>query len=165
MNGIKESLATTAEPRAEQVVTAIDQIPLLSERISKVEQQLTTIEAKENPLQETVDELNAKINMLLDNTRSFVGQNTRLIQEIDKKEEEILASPVLNEKQKEALADTFSKNIDYWLPSIVLDYYGSLVQLDTLLQDSLDIDTNYEATVKSINPILGGERGGRKVMG
>ncbi len=165
MNGIKESLATTAEPRAEQVVTAIDQIPLLSERISKVEQQLTTIEAKENPLQATVDELNEKINMLLDNTRSFVGQNTRLIQEIDKKEEEILASPVLNEKQKEALAATFSKNIDYWLPSIVLDYYGSLVQLDTLLQDSLDIDTNYEATVKSIKPILGVNEDEEKLWG
>ncbi len=78
----------------------------------------------------------------------------RLIEEIEKKEEAILASPALSQKRKESLAAIFSKNIDYWLPTTILDYYGSLAQLDTLLQDSLDIYENYEAIVKRINPIL-----------
>ncbi len=78
MNEIKDSLATTAEPQAEQVVTAMDRLPLLAERMTKVEQQLAAIEAEENPLQKVVDELNAKINKLLDNTSSLVGPNDEI---------------------------------------------------------------------------------------
>lgn len=165
MNTIKDSLKTTTEPREEQVVTAIDAIPMLAERVAKVEQQLTAIEEKENPLQQTVDELNATINTLLENTRSYVGQNTRLIEEIDKKEEEILKLPVLNAEQKESLEETFTKNIDYWLPGTVLQYYGSLDQMDTLLQDSLDIETNYEATEEGIHPILGVNEDEKRLWG
>lgn len=165
MNKVKESLATTAEPRANQVVSAIDRLPVLAERISNVEQQLTAIEDQENPLQKVVDELNAKINTLLENTSSLVGQNNGFIQEIEKKEEAILASPVLNQEKKDSLSATFSKNIDYWLPNTILNYYGSLVQLDTLLQNSLDDKKNYEATVKSITPILGATKGEQDILG
>lgn len=165
MNKVKESLATTAEPQAKQVVSAIDRLPVLAERISNVEQQLAAIENQENPLQKVVDELNVKINTLLENTSSLVGQNNGFIQEIEVKEEAILASPVLNQEKKDSLSATFSKNIDYWLPNTILNYYGSLVQLDTLLQNSLDDKKNYEATVKTITPILGATKGEQDILG
>ena len=154
INEIKESLATTAEPQAEQVVAAMDRLPLLVERMTKVEQQLAAIEAEENPLEKVVEELQAKINTLIDDTNSLVDPTDELLEEIEKKETAVLASPALSQERKESLTAIFSKDIDYWPPTTILDYYGALAQLDTFLQDSLGVYENYEAVINRISPIL-----------
>ncbi|MEH6946111.1 type VII secretion protein EsaA [Bacillus sp. JJ634] len=156
LNDIKTNLEAIAEPQPEQVTATINSIPLLAERMSKVEQQLAAMDAEENPLQPIVDELNAKIKDLLDNANSQVDQMDELIEEIKKKEQAVLASPVLTQEKKDVLSTVFSKEIEGGSSNAILNYYAGLVQLETLLQDSLNASNeNLQAVQERISPILG----------
>jgi len=156
LNDIKANLEAIAEPQPEQVTATINSIPLLAERMSQVEQQLAAMDAEENPLQPIVDELNAKIKDLSDNANSQVDQTDELIEEIKKKEQAILASPVLTEETKGQLSSVFSKKIQGGFSNAILNYYAGLVQLETLLQDSLNASNeNLQAVQERISPILG----------
>ena len=160
MNQVKASLesveGTAANP--EQVLSAITSLPQLAGRILNVEQKLSVLESGDNPLQKTVDELQALNNELLAKNETLVSQYNSLLEEnkdlldlmnnsndlssvsnlIKSKEQQILNLENLDPSRKNQLTSVFNEDINYKHPVKMMEYYSSLVQFEGSIESALD---------------------------
>jgi putative membrane protein len=159
MNQVKASLEfVEGTTNPEQVQSAITSLPQLAERILNVEQKLSVLESGDNPLQKTVDELQALNNELLAKNETLVSQYNSLLEEnkdllelmnhsnglssvvdlIKSKEQQILNLENLDSSRKNQLTSVFNEDINDKRPVKMMEYYSSLVQFEGSMESALD---------------------------
>jgi putative membrane protein len=159
MNQVKASLEfVEGTTNPEQVQSAITSLPQLAERILNVEQKLSLLESGDNPLQKTVDELQALNNELLAKNETLVSQYNSLLEEnkdllelmnhsndlssvvdlIKSKEQQILNLENLDSSRKNQLTSVFNEDINDKRPVKMMEYYSSLVQFEGSMESALD---------------------------
>lgn len=150
---LKSSLDSIEGEKPDQVISAIQELPTLAEKIRNVEKNLEMIDSGENPLQDVLDKLKneyaaliEKYNEALSNIEALLNENqllkdqlgssvsfSSLIEHIKEKEQRILQ---LDNKLGETEKGILTKEIDNPQPVKLMLYYASLAQHEVKLESS-----------------------------
>ncbi|KMJ58374.1 hypothetical protein AB685_10790 [Bacillus sp. LL01] len=155
----------------EEILTALSPLGELSTRITKVEESLKGVE-EENPLLKIIKQLEAEKQILEEEIVGYLEQISELeeviaalegdkeslsnnlqtvINEIEKKEQEILDQIQVDERKKR-LDAIFKKEINNNSTKDLLNYHSSLVQFEETLNRNIDEDV--ESLLEDIQTIL-----------
>ncbi|MBN6889557.1 putative membrane protein [Cytobacillus horneckiae] len=174
VNGVHQSLTQINDPEIEEITSAIAVLTDLTAQMNAINENLRVIQEEENPLQGTVEELQKQVAELQQQvidlqeriqtlTEQFKEKYLDLFRnrlkpvmdEIEKKEEQILQSHLLGPNQRDALSKVFEKEIVNKQPELIMSYHSALIKFETAIANSLRDGQNLQAYVASLNPILG----------
>lgn len=174
VNVVSESLTQINDPEIKEITSAIAELTELTGRMTAINENLRVIQEEENPLQGTVEELQKQVAELQQQvidlqeriqtlTEQFKEKYLDLFRnrlqpvmdEIEKKEEQILQSHLLGPNQRDVLSKVFEKEIVNKQPELIMSYHSALIKFETAIANSLRDEQNLQAYVASLNPILG----------
>lgn len=174
VNGVHQSLTQINDPEIEEITSAIAVLTDLTVQMTAINENLRVIQEEENPLQGTVEELQKQVAELQQQvivlqeriqtlTEQFKEKYLELFRnrlkpvmdEIEKKEEQILQSHLLGPNQRDVLSKVFEKEIVNKQPELIMSYHSALIKFETAIANSLRDEQNQQAYVASLNPILG----------
>lgn len=166
MNSLKQEVGATAvnsdETTPEATVDA-NVTAAVNEKLSKISSQMTAIEAniqhiqqQEKQLQEQFVQSQSELvkETVVEKTPTFENA-TAVIEEIKRKEAEIMALPMMNNGKKERLKSVFSKSIGSNSTTKLMEYYGALAQYEAVVQTNLSEESNFKEISSHVNTILG----------
>ncbi|MEC1158146.1 coiled-coil domain-containing protein [Cytobacillus horneckiae] len=178
VNVVSESLTQINDPEIKEITSAIAELTDLTARMTAINENLRVIQEEENPLQGTVEELQKqvaelqqqvivlqeRIQTLTDQFKEkyldlFRNRLQPVMDEIEKKEEQILQSQLLKSNEpnneRKVLREAFNKEIVNKQPELIMSYHSALIKFETAIANSLRDEQNQQAYVASLNPILG----------
>lgn len=174
INEVQASLVGVNDPPVEQITLAIESLDALTGEINTVNENLRIIGERENPLEGTVEELRTQVAQLQQQVVDLQTRNQELtekfreqyldlfrnrlkpvLDEIEKKEEQIIQSSYLSDGQRGRLQGLFSREIVNKNPEVVMNYHATLVKFENAINSSLRNDKNYQAFMTQLNQVLG----------
>lgn len=166
MNSLKQEVGATAvnsgETTPEAAVDA-NATAAVNEKLTQISSQMTAIEAniqhiqqQEKQLQEQFVQSQSELvkETVVEKTPTFENA-TAVIEEIKRKEAEIMALPMMNNGKKERLKNVFSKSIGSNSTTKLMEYYGALAQYEAVVQTNLSEESNFKEISSHVNTILG----------
>ncbi|MDQ0273311.1 type VII secretion protein EsaA [Cytobacillus purgationiresistens] len=171
---VSNNIGGVNEPEIAELSAAISRLAELSGEIGDVETSLGIIQNQDNPLQGVVNQLQSEIaslqGLVEEKQEEILGLKEHyekiyqdlfdnrfepIMAEIEKKEAQILNSNLLGPNQSRMLRAAFGKPILNKQPDLIMNYHSKMINFETALNNSLNVDANLEAFVASLNPILG----------
>lgn len=164
INSLKEEVVVASTNTAElneanpniEALTVNDQLSQLSSQIAAIEANINQIQQEERQLQgqlvesqELLEEDAAKEN----ETKPVINEFT-VLEEVERKESEIMNSPLMNAGKKERLKNVFSKTINSNNTAMLMEYYGALAQYETILETNLSEESNLQEISSHVNNLL-----------
>ncbi|MFJ8234984.1 type VII secretion protein EsaA [Ureibacillus sp. NPDC094379] len=167
INALKEQAATVAGNTDESTVDQAaassagsvvnDKLSQLSDQITNIEESINQIQQQEKQLQEqlieSLESLGEEVAPVI--VPSSPGNEKSIINEIERKESEIVNLPLINDGKKERLKNVFYKSINSDNSTLLMEYYGALAQYETALKTNLSSDSNFQELSSNVNKILG----------
>ncbi|MGA4517615.1 type VII secretion protein EsaA [Solibacillus silvestris] len=166
MNSLKQEVGATAvnsgETTQEAAVNA-SATAAVNEKLTQISSQMTTIEAniqhiqqQEKQLQEQFVQSQSELvkETVVEKKPTFENA-TAVIEEIERKEAEIMALPMMNNGKIERLKNVFSKSIVSNNTTKLMEYYGALAQYEAVVQTNLSEESNFKEISSHVNTILG----------
>lgn len=148
INSVKEEVviasANTTEINDEnsnkEVLAVNDQLSQLSSQIAVIESNINQIQQQERQLQEElIESQESQEDAKGDELKPEINEFT-IVEEVKRKESEIMNSPLMNGAKKESLKSVFSKTIDSNNTAMLMEYYGALAQYETILKTNLSVN-------------------------
>ena len=166
MNSLKQEVGATevnsGETTPEATVDA-NATAAVNEKLTQISSQMTAIEAniqhiqqQEKQLQEQFVQSQSELvkESVVEKTPTFENA-TAVIEEIKRKESEIMALPMMNNGKKERLKNVFSTSIGSNSTTKLMEYYGALAQYEAVVQTNLSEESNFKEISSHVNTILG----------
>ncbi|MCM3705277.1 type VII secretion protein EsaA [Cytobacillus firmus] len=163
------SLETIEGTKPEQVVSALNVLPGLSQRLIAVEQKLAAKGSGENPLQKVVEELHAENAKLIEDLTSLDAAYKSLEEEKNSLLDQLGASMsfssminLIEEKEQQIIElgikyhlGAFDDEITNTKPVKMMEYYASLIQYEDLIKNSYSQNPEkVEELVQKLNSIV-----------
>jgi len=164
INALKEQAAAVAGNTDESIAdqaAAPSAGSVINEQLSQLSDQITNIEESINQIQQQEKQLQEQLLQSLGEEEAPVvvpstpGNEKSIINEIERKESEIVNLPLINDGKKERLKSVFYKSINSDNSTLLMEYYGALAQYETALKTNLSSDANFQELSSNVNKILG----------
>lgn len=166
MNSLKQEVGATAvnsgETTPEAAVDA-NAAAAVNEKLTQISSQMTAIESNIQQIQQQEKQLQEQFvqsenelvkETVVEKVPTFENASA-IIEEIERKEAEIMALPMMNDGKKERLINVFSKSIGSNSTTKLMEYYGALAQYETVVQTNLSEESNFKEISSHVNTILG----------
>ncbi|MBM7608888.1 type VII secretion EsaA-like protein [Lysinibacillus composti] len=164
INALKEQAAAVAGNTDESIAdqaAAPSVGSVINEQLSQLSDQITNIEESIHQIQQQEKQLQEQLLQSLGEEEAPVvvpstpGNEKSIINEIERKESEIVNLPLINDGKKERLKSVFYKSINSDNSTLLMEYYGALAQYETALKTNLSSDSNFQELSSNVNKILG----------